>query len=184
MEKYFLEHSGYSLLIFLWTFALLLITQDPGITKNFSCGTALLSSKILFILCLHIEIRMAPVRSARGNLMSREWYFVFLVCTGHRKDQRRQLCSLLCLQHSFLLLGRCLLINLGYTSAMFLDLIHRPVFISKHFLSETEFCLRLQVKPQFDPFDRASPYLTSKNIIFVLIYHHYKHLDLIKVKVR
>jgi hypothetical protein len=28
---------------------------------------------------------------------------------------------------------------------MFLDIIHRPVYISKHNVSETGFCLRLQV---------------------------------------
>jgi hypothetical protein len=51
---------------------------------------------------------------------------------------------------------------------MFLDIIHRPVFIwkhrpvyiSKHNVSETGFCLRFQVKPtQLSPIDRASPYL-------------------------
>jgi hypothetical protein len=62
----------------------------------------------------------------------------------------------------------------------------RPVSLSKHKVSETGFCLRLQVKPtQLAPIDRASPYLRtpvslsrwgtcetrrwimSKNIIFV-----------------
>jgi hypothetical protein len=31
-------------------------------------------------------------------------------------------------------------------SIMFLDIIHRPAFILKHNVSETGFCLRLQVK--------------------------------------
>jgi hypothetical protein len=53
---------------------------------------------------------------------------------------------------------------------MLFDIIHRPVFIykhrpvyfSKHKVSETEFCLRLQVKPiQLGPIDRASPYLRT-----------------------
>jgi hypothetical protein len=36
----------------------------------------------------------------------------------------------------------------------------RPVYFSKHRVSETGFCLRLQVKPtQLGPVDRASPYL-------------------------
>jgi hypothetical protein len=46
---------------------------------------------------------------------------------------------------------------------MFLDIIHRPVlskiivlFIFQNNVSETEFCLRLQVKPtQLGPIDRA-----------------------------
>jgi hypothetical protein len=53
---------------------------------------------------------------------------------------------------------------------MFLDIIHRivfclkirPLYISKHNVSETGFYLRLQVKPtQLGPIDRASPYLTA-----------------------
>jgi hypothetical protein len=45
---------------------------------------------------------------------------------------------------------------------MFLDIIHPPVFIYKHNVSETGSCLRLQVKPtQFDPIDRDSPYLLT-----------------------
>jgi hypothetical protein len=51
---------------------------------------------------------------------------------------------------------------------MFLDIIHPPVYIykhrsvyiTKHNVSETGFCLRLHVKPtQLGPLDRASPYL-------------------------
>jgi hypothetical protein len=50
---------------------------------------------------------------------------------------------------------------------MFLDIIHHPVFIWKHLpvyfskhVSQTWFCLRLQVKPtQLGPIDKASPYL-------------------------
>jgi hypothetical protein len=59
---------------------------------------------------------------------------------------------------------------------------HRPVYFSKHNVSETGFCLRLQVKPtQLGPIDRASPYLQimSINIIVVLMYHRHKLLDLI-----
>jgi hypothetical protein len=53
---------------------------------------------------------------------------------------------------------------------MFLDIIHRlvyflenrPVYFSKHNVSETEFCPRPQVKPtQLGPIDRASPYLRT-----------------------
>jgi hypothetical protein len=37
---------------------------------------------------------------------------------------------------------------------------HRPVYFSKHNISETGFCLSLQVKPtQLGPIDRDSPYL-------------------------
>jgi hypothetical protein len=32
---------------------------------------------------------------------------------------------------------------------MFLDIIHRPVFVQKHNVSEIGFCLRLQVKPTY-----------------------------------
>jgi hypothetical protein len=42
---------------------------------------------------------------------------------------------------------------------MFLDIIHRPVYIRKHNVSVTGFCLRLQVKlTQLVPIDRASSY--------------------------
>jgi hypothetical protein len=38
----------------------------------------------------------------------------------------------------------------------------RPVYFSKHNVSETGFCLRLQVRPiQLGPIDRASPYLRT-----------------------
>jgi hypothetical protein len=52
------------------------------------------------------------------------------------------------------------------TNIMFLDIIHRPDFIwnqrpvyfSKHNVSETGFCVCLQIKPtQLGPIDRASP---------------------------
>jgi hypothetical protein len=56
---------------------------------------------------------------------------------------------------------------------MFFDIIHRPLFIQKprpvyfpeHNVSETGFCLRLQVKhTQLGPIDRANPYLwTNKS---------------------
>jgi hypothetical protein len=41
---------------------------------------------------------------------------------------------------------------------------HRSVYISKHNVSETGFCLRLHVRPtQLGPFDTASPYLRTRN---------------------
>jgi hypothetical protein len=44
------------------------------------------------------------------------------------------------------------------TITVFLDIIHRPVFYLKHKVSETGFCLRLQVIPtQLGPIDRGSP---------------------------
>jgi hypothetical protein len=44
---------------------------------------------------------------------------------------------------------------------MFLNIIHRHVYISKH-VSETGFCLRLQVEPtQLGPIDRTSPCLRT-----------------------
>jgi hypothetical protein len=58
-----------------------------------------------------------------------------------------------------------------YTNITFLDIIYHPVFylkhrsiyISKHNVSETGFCLHLQVKPtQLGPIDRASPYLKTE----------------------
>jgi hypothetical protein len=46
-----------------------------------------------------------------------------------------------------------------YPSSCFY-LKHCPVFISKHNISETAFCLCLQVKPiQLGPINRSSPYL-------------------------
>jgi hypothetical protein len=40
---------------------------------------------------------------------------------------------------------------------MFLDIIHRPVYILKHNVSETGFCFRLQVKlTQLGPIDTAA----------------------------
>jgi hypothetical protein len=45
---------------------------------------------------------------------------------------------------------------------MFLDIIHRPVYVSKHSVSKTGFCLRLPKKPnQLDPIHRASPRLRA-----------------------
>jgi hypothetical protein len=47
-----------------------------------------------------------------------------------------------------------------------LSLKCRPVYISKHNVSETGFCLRLQVKPtQLGPIDRASPYFQTPVLI-------------------
>jgi hypothetical protein len=46
------------------------------------------------------------------------------------------------------------------SNIMFLDIIHRPVYITKHNVSETGFCLRLQIKlTQLGPINRASPHL-------------------------
>jgi hypothetical protein len=43
---------------------------------------------------------------------------------------------------------------------MFLDIIHRPILFETHNVSETGFCLNLQVKYiQFGSIDTASPYL-------------------------
>jgi hypothetical protein len=48
------------------------------------------------------------------------------------------------------------------TNLMFLDIIHRPVYISKHNVSETVFCLCIHVKPtQLGTIDRANPYLPT-----------------------
>jgi hypothetical protein len=45
---------------------------------------------------------------------------------------------------------------------MFLDIIHRPVYITKRNDAKTGFCLRLQAKPlQLGPIDRVSPYLRT-----------------------
>jgi hypothetical protein len=50
--------------------------------------------------------------------------------------------------------------------SMFLDIIHRPVFSSKHNVSEIEFCLCLQVEPtQVFPMDRATPYLRTGQVL-------------------
>jgi hypothetical protein len=45
--------------------------------------------------------------------------------------------------------------DVSETNVMFLDIIHRPVFILKQHFS-TWICHRLQVKSQLDPIDRAS----------------------------
>jgi hypothetical protein len=46
------------------------------------------------------------------------------------------------------------------TNIVFLDIIHRPVFITKHNVSETGLCLRLQVKPtQLGAIDRGTSYI-------------------------
>jgi hypothetical protein len=61
---------------------------------------------------------------------------------------------------------------------MFLDNIHRRVFIqkhryvyfTKHNVLETGFCLRLQVKlTQLGPIDRDSPCLRVRNVVFCQI---------------
>jgi hypothetical protein len=45
---------------------------------------------------------------------------------------------------------------------MILGIKHRPVYISKHNVSNTGVCLRLHVEPnQLGPIDRASPYLRA-----------------------
>jgi hypothetical protein len=92
----------------------------------------------------------------------------------------------------------------GHYPSSCLCLKHHPVYFSKHDVSQTGFCLRLQVKPtQLGPIDRASPSLRTpmpacvlknkqdvvldkdktmdnvQNTIFVLMYHRHKLLDLI-----
>jgi hypothetical protein len=50
----------------------------------------------------------------------------------------------------------------GHYPSSCLYLTRRRVSLSKHNVSETGFCLRIQVKPtQLGPIDRASPYLRS-----------------------
>jgi hypothetical protein len=50
----------------------------------------------------------------------------------------------------------------SYINIIFLDIIHRPIYILEHNGSETGFCLHLQVKPtHLGPTDRASPYLQT-----------------------
>jgi hypothetical protein len=50
----------------------------------------------------------------------------------------------------------------GHYPSSCLYLKHRPVYISKHSVSEIGFSLRLQVKStQLGPVDRASPYLRT-----------------------
>jgi hypothetical protein len=50
----------------------------------------------------------------------------------------------------------------GHYPSSCLYLKHRPVYISKHNVSETGSCLRLEVKPtQLGPIDRGSPYLRT-----------------------
>jgi hypothetical protein len=72
------------------------------------------------------------------------------------------------------------------TNIMFLDVIHHPffswkhhlVYFSKHDVSETGFCFRLQVKPtQLVPIDRASPYFMVETSIISL--NHWLFLYLI-----
>jgi hypothetical protein len=61
---------------------------------------------------------------------------------------------------NLLLQGHSLTLNRLIRRIMFLDIIHRPFFY--HDVSETELCLRLQVKPtQLGPIDRASPHLRT-----------------------
>jgi hypothetical protein len=49
---------------------------------------------------------------------------------------------------------------------------HRPVYISKHNVSDTGFCLRLQVKStQLGPIDRANPYLRCRRSFSVVLAH-------------
>jgi hypothetical protein len=50
----------------------------------------------------------------------------------------------------------------GHYPSSYLYLKHRPVYFSKHNVSEIGFCLRLQVKPTLlGPIDRPSPYLRT-----------------------
>jgi hypothetical protein len=69
---------------------------------------------------------------------------------------------------------------LGYYPSSRLCLKCRPVYFSKHKVSETGFCFRLQVKPtQLDPIDRASPYLRRQGLdhTFVGPWPFYRFLD-------
>jgi hypothetical protein len=59
---------------------------------------------------------------------------------------------------------------------MFMDIIHvlslsktpSCVYLKTHNVSETGFCLRLQVKPtQLGPIDRASPCLSLRKAVFL-----------------
>jgi hypothetical protein len=51
----------------------------------------------------------------------------------------------------------------GHYPSSCLDLKRRPVYLSKHNVLETGFCLHLQVKPtQLGPIDRASPLSPEK----------------------
>jgi hypothetical protein len=53
-----------------------------------------------------------------------------------------------------------------YITITILDIIHRPVFYLTYKVSETSFCLRLQVEdPQLGPTDRAS--LCLRNVVFL-----------------
>jgi hypothetical protein len=52
----------------------------------------------------------------------------------------------------------------GHYSSSCLYLKNSAVYFLKHNVSETGFCLRLQVKPTpLAPIDRASPYLRRQN---------------------
>jgi hypothetical protein len=54
----------------------------------------------------------------------------------------------------------------GHYRSSCLHLKNRRVYFSKHDVSETGFCLRLQVKPtQLGPIDRASPYIQIRTIV-------------------
>jgi hypothetical protein len=53
----------------------------------------------------------------------------------------------------------------GHYPSSCLYLKNRPVYFSKHIVSETGFCLRLQVKPsQLGPIDTARPYLRTPDL--------------------
>jgi hypothetical protein len=57
----------------------------------------------------------------------------------------------------------------GYYPSSCLYLKCRPVSLSKHNVSETEFCLRHQAKPtQLGPVGRAGPYLRTQNTEYSL----------------
>jgi hypothetical protein len=52
--------------------------------------------------------------------------------------------------------------DIGFSIVLFLFTKHRPVYISKHNVSETGFRLRPQMeRTQLGPIDRASPYLRT-----------------------
>jgi hypothetical protein len=102
--------SGYSLLIFLWTFVLPLSTQAPGIPKAFNFLMALLCFILKFclfsvyVLKLEGHLCGVQVKSCPRSGIS---CFKYALATPKIKEGS-------CLQHSFLLLGWCLLISLEY----------------------------------------------------------------------
>jgi hypothetical protein len=80
------------------------------------------------------------------------------------------------------------------TLIVFLDILHNPVFIQNIKVSETGFCLRLQVqRTQLGPIDSVGPYLRISapvktvqwimsritEIVLIRAYNHHRLLDFI-----